>query len=200
MPLSLPYNIANGQAIDATPVMANFNALANVAAVGGAVAAASGANSDITSLSALTTPLTTAQGGTGINLATTPLPVAQGGTGDTGSAWTAMSGLTVSTSSGTLTTASAAGRWKRLGKTVFFELTVTVINNGTGAGSLLVSGLPFAALVAGTFAGREVNLTGLMFSATITASGTGFNMQKYDNTYPAVSGCILPFGGVIETT
>lgn len=200
MPLTLPYTIANGQAIDAVPVMANFNALAALTPVAGAVAAAAGANNDITSLNALATPLTTAQGGTGINLATTPLPVAQGGTGDQGTAWTAMSGLTVSVSSGALTTASAAGRWKRLGKTVFFEVTVTVINNGTGAGTITVSGMPFTALTAGTTCGREINVTGLMFSATYAAGGTAFNLQKYDNTYPAVSGCILPFSGVIETT
>lgn len=63
--MGLPYTIANGQAIDATPVMANFNSLDGRLPGSGVVAAASGANSDITSLSALTTPLSVAQGGTG---------------------------------------------------------------------------------------------------------------------------------------
>ncbi|MBF7954581.1 phage tail protein [Rahnella victoriana] len=43
--------------------------------------AASGANSDITSLGGLTTPLSQAQGGTGKNIANTPISVSEGGTG-----------------------------------------------------------------------------------------------------------------------
>ena len=75
----LPYNIVNGQAIDATPVMANFNeilndvnanaaATATVTALAAAVSlkAASGANSDITSLTGLTTALAVSEGGTSV--------------------------------------------------------------------------------------------------------------------------------------
>ena len=70
---SLPYTLTNGQTADATQVMANFNQIVNNV---NANAAASGANADITSLSALTTPLTPGQGGT---------PLFSGGT-TTGSA------------------------------------------------------------------------------------------------------------------
>ena len=63
---SLPYTISNGNAIDATPVQANFNWLMNQV---NANAATAGANSNITSLTGLTTPLTTQQGGTGVNSA-----------------------------------------------------------------------------------------------------------------------------------
>lgn len=59
---SNPFTLANGQVADATQVMANFNNLLNCANNN---LAHNGANSDITSLSALTTPLTVAQGGTG---------------------------------------------------------------------------------------------------------------------------------------
>jgi microcystin-dependent protein len=68
----LPFNIQNGQPADATQVMANYNAL--VACLGNAAAA--GANSDITSLSGITTPIPKSAGGT---------PVYIGGT-STGSA------------------------------------------------------------------------------------------------------------------
>jgi len=68
----LPFNIQNGQPADATQVMANYNAL--VACLGNAAAA--GANSDITSLNGLTTPIPRSAGGT---------PVYVGGT-STGSA------------------------------------------------------------------------------------------------------------------
>ena len=56
----LPYNIVNGQAIDATPVMANFNEIlndVNANAAPLATTANSGANNNITSLGGLTTPL-----------------------------------------------------------------------------------------------------------------------------------------------
>lgn len=63
--ITLPYNIVDGNAVDATPVMANFNTLQSVTPNNGGIAAAAGANSDITSLSGLTTPLSAGQGGTG---------------------------------------------------------------------------------------------------------------------------------------
>ncbi|MEK6591554.1 MAG: tail fiber protein [Pseudomonadota bacterium] len=58
---SAPFNLQEGTTASATQVMANFNA--TIACVN-ANAAANGANSDITSLSGLTTPLSAAQGGT----------------------------------------------------------------------------------------------------------------------------------------
>lgn len=59
---SLPFTLINGQTADATQVMANFNTI--VSSVN-ASAAASGANSDITALLGLSTPIGTAEGGTG---------------------------------------------------------------------------------------------------------------------------------------
>ncbi|HEX8838202.1 MAG TPA: hypothetical protein VF748_14770 [Candidatus Acidoferrum sp.] len=56
---SLPFTLTNGTTADATQVMANYNAI--IACL--ANAAAAGANSDITSLNALTTPLIASAGG-----------------------------------------------------------------------------------------------------------------------------------------
>lgn len=56
---ALPFNLQNGTTADATQVMANYNAL--VACLGNAAIA--GANNDITSLTALSTPISPAQGG-----------------------------------------------------------------------------------------------------------------------------------------
>lgn len=56
---SLPFNIQNGQPADASQVMANYNAL--VTCLNNAAAA--GANSDITSLNGLTTPIPATGGG-----------------------------------------------------------------------------------------------------------------------------------------
>jgi hypothetical protein len=60
VPCTLPFNFQNGQLADATQVMANYNAI--VACLQNAAAA--GANSDITALSALSTPIPPALGGT----------------------------------------------------------------------------------------------------------------------------------------
>ena len=57
-----PFNLLNGTIADATQVMADFDSVKNAVNSG---AAANGANSDITSLTGLTTPLSIAQGGTG---------------------------------------------------------------------------------------------------------------------------------------
>lgn len=59
---SLPFNLINGITADATQVMANYNAL--VACL--QLAAHAGNNTDITSISGLTTPLPPAQGGSAI--------------------------------------------------------------------------------------------------------------------------------------
>jgi hypothetical protein len=59
---SYPYTLTNGQVADATQVMANFN---NILACGNSNLAHNAANSDITSLSGLLTPLSASQGGTG---------------------------------------------------------------------------------------------------------------------------------------
>lgn len=59
---TLPYTLTNGTTADATQVMSDFNQIVNNV---NANAAANGANADITSLSALSTPLSIGQGGTG---------------------------------------------------------------------------------------------------------------------------------------
>lgn len=99
---NLPVNLTNGTLADATQVMADFLAIVNAVNSG---AASAGANTDITSLTGLTTPLGIFYGGTGAATAanaranlqaagsgansditaltglTTPLPVSEGGTG-----------------------------------------------------------------------------------------------------------------------
>ena len=69
VPVTLPFTFVNGTTADATQVDANFNAIVSALA---SSAAASGANSDITSLSALTTPLSPGQGGSSAFVGTAP--------------------------------------------------------------------------------------------------------------------------------
>lgn len=96
-----PFTLVNGTTADATQVMANF---LSIVTNGNANCASAGANTNITSLGGLTTPITIAQGGTGAGTAalaraalsaaksgangditsltalSTPLSIAQGGT------------------------------------------------------------------------------------------------------------------------
>ena len=64
---TLPFQLQNGTTADASQVMADFNQIVNNT---NANAAKNGANSDITSLSGLTTPITPAQGGTNVYVGT----------------------------------------------------------------------------------------------------------------------------------
>ena len=86
-----------------------FTAASTSAARSAISAAASGANSDITSLSGLTTPLSRAQGGTGTGTAPTNGQLLIGnGTGYTLSTLTAGAGITVTNASGAITITNAA--------------------------------------------------------------------------------------------
>ena len=58
---SIPYNLTNGSLADATQVMGNFNTIVTDVNANGAT---SGANTNITSLTGLTTPLSNTYGGT----------------------------------------------------------------------------------------------------------------------------------------
>lgn len=146
--------------------------------------AAKGANSDITSLTGMTTPLS----------------AAQGGTGNAGGAWTSYTPV-VSAQTGTITTATASGAYRQIGKTVFFRLQITVTNNGTGATSVVAT-LPAAALPIGNifaFVGRANAISGKLLIAAV--GGVGFTnvfMTNYDATYPAVNGEQLIVSGSYE--
>src|SRR6516225_622114 len=62
---ALPYTLTNGTTADANQVMADLNDIVSGVNTN---AAHNGPNSDITSLTGLTTPLTIAQGGTGVGI------------------------------------------------------------------------------------------------------------------------------------
>ncbi len=108
---TLPFQLQNGTTADASQVMADFNQIVNNT---NANAAKNGANSDITSLSALTTPITPAQGGTTVY---------------TGTAGGSANAITVTTTS---PTGFSLTRGKRV-------VTVAIADN-TGATTLAAGG------------------------------------------------------------
>lgn len=97
----------------------------------------------------------------------------------------------VSSSGGTLGTASATMTYQRRGAFVRFELVVTITANGTGSGAIVVT-LPLAA-TQGIAHGRADAISGLALQAK--ASGSGLTITTHANAYPAASGEVLRISG-----
>jgi hypothetical protein len=87
-----------------------------------------------------TAPTQTA-GDNSTKLATTAFVLANNGV--LGGAWTAYT-PTITAQSGTITTATATGRYRQSGKTVFLQVDITITTAGTGAGGVIAS-LPVTA-------------------------------------------------------
>lgn len=129
--------------------------------------------------------------------AATPVAVSSGGTGDTGTAWTAYT-PTITAGSGTFTTVSATGRWKAIGKTVFFQISITITTNGTAATNIVatlpVTSGPGVYAAIGRESATQTALDGIIGSASPTIS-----LRKYDSTYPGASGSVCNLSGCYES-
>jgi hypothetical protein len=102
--------------------------------------------------------------------------------------------LPVTAQSGTITSATCTGSYQRRGKFIFITLLVTITNNGTGAGALILGSFPITNF-SGTLNGREQNLTG---KQVVGVAGTGaFVVRTYDNLYPAATGASITLSGLI---
>lgn len=121
--------------------------------------------------------------------------VPYGGTGDTGTAWTSYTPV-LSCGSGTLTSASATGRYKTLGKTVFVQVSILITTNGTCATNIQAT-LPFLGNGAYLLAGREGSATGKALNAIVAT--TVVIITNYDNTYPGADGGVVQASGVYES-
>jgi hypothetical protein len=113
-------------------------------------------------------------------------------------AWTSYNVPTPTSGSGMLSSASATGRYKTIGKTCFVELSVNITTNGSGGTNIVVA-LPFtAAAHYYTLAGVDVGVTGKMLYGFINQNGTTALITFYDNTYPGANSAILQLSGVYE--
>lgn len=111
-------------------------------------------------------------------------------------AWTAYT-PSVSAGTGAFGSASATGRYLQVGKTVFFNLTVTIVSNGTAA-TYVTTTLPVACKSVFVFFGREDAATGAVFQAKSVAASTSVNMFTFSNTYPGGNGYQLVISGSYE--
>jgi len=99
--------------------------------------------------------------------------------------WTAFT-PTVTAASGTITSATATGRYIRVGKLCVVQYLVDVTNNGTGSAAMLTS-LPFNANSNTCIgSGREIYVTGNM--CQIEGQTSTCAWRRYDNAYPAATG------------
>ena len=107
---------------------------------------------------------------------------------------------TVASTVGTITTiGSNYGTYTKVGNTVNVRGYFNITTNGTGAGSISVTGLPFAIsnvggnLVAYAGCGNEILVTGNSLTVIGSASGNNLTLVTYAGLYPGLSGYGLYF-------
>lgn len=126
----------------------------------------------------------------------TPKALADATVGKLGAAWTNFTPAVASTV-GTITTKSANGYFFKIGKTISFQVVVSITTNGTGSGAVICDLPATAARVGAAFPGRAVNISGKMVQAAITNTAY-MTIWNYDNTYPAANGEAFYIAGTYE--
>ena len=98
---------------------------------------------------------------------------------------------TIATTAGILLLYTSSGSYTKIGNQIFLAFTFTITTNGTGAGSFLVSNLPFT-ITSGVAqgVGAEGAATGMMLNVQ-KYDNTRFQVTKYDYTYPGANGYVL---------
>lgn len=102
--------------------------------------------------------------------------------------------VTVTSSSGAITSYTATGYAKRYGDLVYVEAQATITNNGTGGGSVNIS-LPFTSASRAFLSGREYGVSGAMVNGLIGPAGSVAQCAKYDGSYPGATGAIIAISG-----
>lgn len=119
-----------------------------------------------------------------------------------GGAWTAYT-PTIAPALNTFSVADAFGWYKKIGRTVHFNIRVEITTNGTAAGPFISATLPFDAAHETAITGKEGavvgwGLTGVVGNVSIGVGKAVF--AKYDWTYPGANGHVLIVSGTYEAT
>lgn len=98
----------------------------------------------------------------------------------------------VTTSAGTITTITTSGTYTKVGRNVTITFRLVIANNGTGAGSFNMTGVPFAPSAPDVEAGigRETGAVGFSCVCSFTSSTT-VNLANYLGAYPGGTGYVL---------
>ena len=94
----------------------------------------------------------------------------------------------VTSTSGTLTTATGTMQYKLHNKTVSYAAQLTITTVGTGAGGIAFT-LPITANYVTVGCGRDSTISGK--SLTCTANGSTAYVYNYDDSFPASDGSVL---------
>ena len=91
---------------------------------------------------------------------------------------------TVTANSGSITTYTSAGQYRKIGSLVVLQFQYVITNNGTGAISITISGIPFSGTAnIATCIFREIAVTGV--NGTFVFNGaTSIVGSTYNNSYP----------------
>ena len=99
-------------------------------------------------------------------------------------AWTP----TIDATSGTITTSSSAfARYRTINRTVYFSISITITDNGTGASALRFT-LPTGSAQFGGNCTARNSTTGVGLIAAFATSGTTVTIQTTAGAYPVASG------------
>jgi hypothetical protein len=104
---------------------------------------------------------------------------------------------TFSAQSGSITTATASGRYKVIGKTVHFMAQLAITTNGTGATAIILS-LPVTALEA-SFGFSGVTTTGGQVLLGWTSDTSHVTIETPTSGYPGGNGVTLVISGIYES-
>ena len=100
---------------------------------------------------------------------------------------------------GSLTSASAVGRYKQIGKTVSVEAVVTITTVGTASSWLNVSLPPIGVAKADyTFVVSETNVVAFMGFGRVAAGASVVKILRYDNAVYMGNGYRLVLSGTYE--
>jgi len=95
----------------------------------------------------------------------------------------------VSSTGGSITLLGpVSGTFTRIGRRMFVNFQIEITTNGTGAGSVRVSGLPYAISGFGSGCGRENGVNGYMIQSLGFNTATLFDILTYANAYPGGDG------------
>lgn len=119
------------------------------------------------------------------------------GTDSVAAAWTQITPV-VTAVTGVITSTTGTLRTKKIGRTVFVNIDVTITNNGTGAGSVNVQ-VPCTAASNWQMVGRETANSGLMVVGSGPVGQTYVAITRYDNAYPGGLNNHLVLSGVCES-
>ena len=105
---------------------------------------------------------------------------------------------TVSAGSGSFSSVSASLYYRKIGRILFWRLSISIPSNGTAASYIRVT-MPFASTSLGSFGaaacGKERAVTGKAVLGYMDGGSGTMDIQNYDGSYPGTTGAVIGMSG-----